>query len=144
MRILVDTNILFSALVFPRSRPAQALLHVADNHEMVLCDRNITELRDILGRYELLELMDFTIGGEMVKSPKPDPEGLNRAIEAVGADRGEVLYCGDTTIDAATAQNGGVDFAAVLNGTTPAEDFGAYPCVHVAPDLLELKSWLGV
>ncbi len=50
MRILVDTNILFSALVFPRSRPAQALLHVADNHEMVLCDRNITELRDILGR----------------------------------------------------------------------------------------------
>ena len=50
MRELVDTNILFSALVFPRSRPAQALLHVADNHEMVLCDRNITELRDILGR----------------------------------------------------------------------------------------------
>ncbi len=38
----------------------------------------------------------------------------------MGADRGEVLYCGDTTIDAATAQNGGVDFAAVLNGTTPA------------------------
>lgn len=49
MRILVDTNILFSVLVFPQSRPAQALLHVADNHEMVLCDRNITELRDILG-----------------------------------------------------------------------------------------------
>ncbi len=37
-------------MVFPRSRPAQALLHVADHHEMVLCDRNITELRDILGR----------------------------------------------------------------------------------------------
>ncbi len=50
MRILVDTNILFSALVFPRSRPAQALLHVTDNHEMVLCDRNITELRNILER----------------------------------------------------------------------------------------------
>ena len=50
MRILVDTNILFSALVFPRSRPAQALLHVVDNREMVLFDRNITEPRDILGR----------------------------------------------------------------------------------------------
>ena len=33
MRILVDTNILFSALVFPRSKPAQALLYIADNHE---------------------------------------------------------------------------------------------------------------
>ena len=50
MRILVDTNILFSALVFPRSKPAQALLYVADNHEMVLCDRNIMEFRDILQR----------------------------------------------------------------------------------------------
>lgn len=50
MRILVDTNILFSALLFPRSKPAQALLYIADNHEMVLCDRNITELRDILER----------------------------------------------------------------------------------------------
>ena len=27
MRILVDTNILFSALVFPRSKPARALLY---------------------------------------------------------------------------------------------------------------------
>ena len=50
MRILVDTNILFSALVFPRSKPAQALLYIADNHEIVLCDRNIVELRDILKR----------------------------------------------------------------------------------------------
>ena len=50
MRILVDTNILFSALVFPRSKPAQALLYIADNHEIILCDRNIAELRDILER----------------------------------------------------------------------------------------------
>lgn len=50
MRILVDTNVLFSALVFPCSKPARVLLHIADNHEIVLCDRNITELRDILGR----------------------------------------------------------------------------------------------
>ena len=50
MRVLVDTNILFSALLFPNSRPARALLHVSDNHEMVLCDRNITELREIIRR----------------------------------------------------------------------------------------------
>ena len=48
MRILIDTNILFSALLFPRSKPAKALLYIAQNHEMVLCDRNIVELRDIL------------------------------------------------------------------------------------------------
>lgn len=50
MRILIDTNILFSALLFPKSKPSQALLHIADHHEIILCDRNITELRDILNR----------------------------------------------------------------------------------------------
>ena len=48
MRVLVDTNILFSALLFPNSKPAQALMHVAEYHDMVLCDRNIVEIRDIL------------------------------------------------------------------------------------------------
>lgn len=50
MRILIDTNVLFSALLFPRSKPSRALLEVAARHEMVLCDRNLAELRDILRR----------------------------------------------------------------------------------------------
>lgn len=50
MRILIDTNILFSAVLFPFSKPARALMHVAEHHEMVLCDRNIAELREILKR----------------------------------------------------------------------------------------------
>lgn len=39
MRILIDTNILFSAIIFPHSKPAKALFHIANNHEIVLCDR---------------------------------------------------------------------------------------------------------
>lgn len=50
MRILIDTNILFSALLFPQSKPARALLYTANHHEIILCDRNIKELRDILIR----------------------------------------------------------------------------------------------
>ena len=50
MRILVDTNILISALLFPRSKPAKALLYAAEHHEIVLCDRNLYELRDVLNR----------------------------------------------------------------------------------------------
>lgn len=47
-RILVDTNILFSALLFPNSKPSRALIHIADNHNIVLCDQNIAEIRNIL------------------------------------------------------------------------------------------------
>lgn len=50
MKILVDTNILISALLFPRSKPAKALLYTSEQHDMVLCDRNLHELRDVLKR----------------------------------------------------------------------------------------------
>ena len=50
MRVLIDTNILFSALLFPKSVPARAVLKVSDEYEAVLCDLNISELRDIVSR----------------------------------------------------------------------------------------------
>ena len=85
-------------------------------------------------------------GGDLVKHPKPDPEGLLAAISAQGLAPEQVLYCGDTIIDAETAQRAGAHFCAVLNGTTSAADFAAagFPMEHVAPDLWDLKDWLGL
>ena len=94
MRILIDTNILFSALVFPHSKPAQTLLYVADNHEIVLCDRNIMEFRNILKRkapkflpdaevllaemsYELIPAVDHA--EKLIRDAKDQPI-LNAAI----------------------------------------------------------------
>lgn len=50
MKKLIDTSILISAILFPRSKPASALVYTAENHEMVLCDQNLTELREVLNR----------------------------------------------------------------------------------------------
>ena len=50
MRILIDTNILFSALLFPLSTPAKALHKAIEEHFIVLCDQNILELKVILSR----------------------------------------------------------------------------------------------
>lgn len=94
MRILIDTNILFSALVFPHSKPSKTLLYVADHHEIVLCDRNITELREILRRkapkflpdaevllaemsYELIPAVDHA--EKLIRDAKDQPI-LNAAI----------------------------------------------------------------
>lgn len=110
----------------------------------VVTSKRGTTLGKILKRYRLLELMSYTVGGENVSHPKPDPEGLNGGIAALGVSPADVLYCGDTVIDAETARRAGVDFAAVLNGTTPAGDFTTYPSVHIAPDLPDLRVWLGL
>lgn len=99
-------------------------------------------IQRILVYRELERLVDLVVGGEDVSRAKPDPEGMEFALEKLGLDRTETLFCGDTVIDAATAQGGGLDFCAVLNGTTPATDFANYPHVHIAQDLWGLKQWL--
>jgi putative PIN family toxin of toxin-antitoxin system len=61
MRILVDTNILISAILFPHSKVAQALLYVTEHHELVICDRNIYELREVLKRKKPDKLPDAEV-----------------------------------------------------------------------------------
>ncbi len=99
-------------------------------------------LVEILKARGIFDRFDFVIGPDQVPRPKPDPAGILAALTATGLDRSDVLYCGDTVIDAQAGRNAGVDFCAVLNGTTPAADFAELPHVHIAPDLPELEGWL--
>ena len=92
----------------------------------------------ILAWRELSHLPDLIVGDEDVERYKPDPEGLNLAMARLGLTKEQVLFCGDTVIDAEAAGRAGVDFCAVLNGTTPREAFGDYPHVHIAEDLDDL------
>lgn len=50
MRILIDTNILFSTILFPNSKPARAVIHIARNHQPILCEQSIEELEEIVKR----------------------------------------------------------------------------------------------
>lgn len=50
MKILIDTNILISAVLFPHSKPAQTLLQVFAFHDMILCEQNIYEFFEVIKR----------------------------------------------------------------------------------------------
>jgi len=94
MRVLVDTNILLSAMWFKGSRVAKTLLYVAGKHELVLCDSIIAELRDVIKRktpdvladaevflaelsYELI--LSVEEAEKLIRDPKDQPI-LNAAI----------------------------------------------------------------
>ncbi|MDR1205295.1 MAG: putative toxin-antitoxin system toxin component, PIN family, partial [Peptococcaceae bacterium] len=47
LKILVDTNVLISAMMYPKSKPSLALYHAAKYHDLVLTDYNVVELRRI-------------------------------------------------------------------------------------------------
>ena len=96
MRIMTDTNILFSALLFPESRPAKALFYITVQQNLVLCDYIISELRGIVSRKrpdlladvdELLAKMPYELipaprqPGKLISDPKDHPI-LNAAIIA--------------------------------------------------------------
>lgn len=101
-------------------------------------------IRHIFDHQGRLDLLDLVIGGDEVHHAKPHPEGLELALERLRLRPDRVLFCGDTVIDAATAQAGGCQFCAVLNGTTKAQAFERFPSVHIARDLADLKNWLAV
>ena len=82
--------------------------------------------------------VDEIIGGGEVANAKPDPEGLNRMVERLNMDKADVLYIGDSHIDAETAVNAGVDFAGVTTGTASKEVFEKYPHVYIGKSLTDI------
>ncbi len=130
--------------LFPGAAELLRTLHQQGIHVAVASTKQRPTLEQILGGHGLLDTLDFVIGGDDVGHMKPDPECLHLGLSRLGLTPGELLFCGDTVIDAETAQRAGCDFAAVLNGTTPAQAFEAFPSVHISPDLSDLQTWLGL
>jgi len=105
MKVMPDTNILFSALLFPESRPAKALFKIIEQDELILCDYIISELRNVVlrKRPDLLADIDVLIAqlpyelvpapqepSKLISDPKDHPI-LNAAIVA-GVD---IIISGD-------------------------------------------------
>lgn len=128
--------------LFPGTRELLAALKDAGIAAGIVSTKLGATIRLIFARNGMKDALWPVIGGEDVDRSKPDPQGLNAALALLDLRADQALFCGDTVIDARTAQAAGTDFCAVLNGTTPAAAFEDFPRVHIAPDLTELKDWL--
>ena len=78
---------------------------------------------------------NIIIGGEDVQHAKPHPEGLLLAIHHLDLTPADVLYIGDSVVDAQTAQAANVDFAGILHGMTTIDELLPYPHRLIAPNL---------
>lgn len=95
-------------------------------------------IHDTMDQHLPANFLDIVVGGEDVSCAKPDPEGLLYAIRQLGVKKKHVLYIGDSTVDAETAQAAGVDFAGVTHGVTTADELAAYPHRRIMDSLTEL------
>ncbi len=50
MRIMIDTNVLLSALIFKSTKLANLIEYITEKHTLVLCSYVIEEANDVIGR----------------------------------------------------------------------------------------------
>lgn len=135
-----DLYMNINTLLFPDTLPTLKALKQQGAHIGIISTKYRFRITDFLKDYLPEDFLDIIVGGEDVKNAKPSPEGILLALERLGSSKQETLYVGDSTVDAETARNAGVDFAAVLNGMTTAEELRVYPHRMIMRRLEELVS----
>ena len=131
--IMVDSTVLYPAAV-DALRTLKAWGYLTG----IVSTKLRRRIEGTLAKYDIAGLVDIVIGGDDVSAPKPAPEGVLLAITRLGAAKDAVLYIGDSVIDAETAKNAGVAFAAVLTGATEAREFEGYPFERIIRTMEEL------
>ncbi|MEG0856268.1 MAG: HAD-IA family hydrolase [Terrisporobacter sp.] len=92
----------------------------------------------ILEHLDCIKYVDHVVGFEHVSSHKPSPEGLHKALEYFKCNKDEVLYIGDSYIDAKAAENGAIDFIGVTTGTTSQNDFEEYNNIRIVNSVSQI------
>lgn len=97
----------------------------------------------ILRRENLLNFFEVIVGGEDISTLKPNPSGLLLAVKKLNITSSEVIYIGDSIIDAETANRAGIPFIAVLSGVTPRIAFSRSQVRFFLKNISELPNILG-
>ncbi len=81
------------------------------SYTLIIYTNNSRKLTDFgLEKYGLIEYFDFVLTRDEVLNPKPHPEGLEVIMEKYLTPNTEVIFIGDSWIDAETAVSARVKF----------------------------------
>ena len=107
MRIMIDTNVLLSALIFKSIRLANLIEYITEKHTLVLCSYVIEEAKEVIGRKSpkhvaALDRFLLKISFEMVYTPTDmtmapkirDKKDIPVIVSAIVSDV-DILITGD-------------------------------------------------
>ncbi len=123
---------------FPDTLPTLRALRKAGARIGIISTKTRSRIEEKFVADGCTDVIDLVIGCEDVHAMKPSPEGIEQAIARLGIAKDDVLYTGDSLVDAGAAKNADVAFAAVTTGTTPASAFEDVPHVKIMKSLREL------
>lgn len=108
----------------------------------IVTTKRHNQVCQILEKYDAMDLFDMIVGSDDVQAEKPAPKGLLKVMEDFNLKKEEVLYIGDSVVDAVTAINARVKFAAVLTGTTGREAHEKYKHEIITANLEEVFRYI--
>ncbi len=127
-----------ATFLYPETIPTLTRIKASGSKIGIISTKTRSRILETLTQTSLDKLVDLVIGIEDVCEPKPSPEGIYKAISIFNGTKTDVLYTGDSLIDANAAKNAVVDFAAVTTGTTTADEFIDLPHKKIMKSLNEL------
>lgn len=68
---------------------------------------------DVLSPFDINKYFDVFIALDDMEKPKPDPEGINKAIEKLGVNKEDVIFVGDNKSDYLAGKASGVTTALI-------------------------------
>jgi phosphoglycolate phosphatase len=97
--VMLDYIILFDSV-----RPAVSRLIIGGFTLGIVSTKYRRRIDAFLKREGLTHAFKVVVGGEDVPAHKPDPAGLNMALEKIGHSAAQTVYVGDSVMDAETAK----------------------------------------
>jgi len=111
-------SLLRHSRLYPQAGPLLRQLK-AQGYKLAVASNRPTEFSLILLRHlRLLDLFDYVLCADKLKSGKPNPEILNKIIKRFTFKKSQVLYVGDMAIDAQAGRRAGVNTVIVSGGSS--------------------------
>ena len=119
--IMDDFRAYYQEHCFDSTRPYEGVLEMllafqAQGRKLAIVTNKYQTAAEALRQRFFAEAVPLIVGDLEGRARKPAPDGALLALEALGSDGKDAVYVGDTEVDLQTAQNAGLDFAAVSWG----------------------------
>jgi len=122
--------------IFPSTIPTIEFLKSAGLKLAVVTSTDRLIALEILKKFDILRYMDAVVGGDEAE-PKPSPEPILKACNELGLQPNEVLYVGDTPVDAEAGNAAGCA-TAIITTSHNAVDLSEIGGILIIDDLSEL------
>lgn len=133
-----------NTFLFPDTVTTLNTLHKAHLTLGIISTKYRFRFMDVMNKYFPSDFFRIQLGNEDIQKPKPHPESIYKALELLTIYPDEMIYVGDSTVDAETAQNAGVSFIGVTTGMTNKDELAIYPHLAIVGSLQEIPAILKI